>query len=429
MAVFEYRGLSAAGKPMTGLKEADSAKTLRSLLRKDGIFLTDVVGEADPSAAAARGKGKAGTGSGAGAGAQAQQLLNSDIRKLARGRVSTEDVAILTRQLATLLHAGVTLVESLAAMVDQVEKEQLKRILSDVKQKVNEGSALADALQVHVKIFGPLYINMIRAGEASGALDAVLVRLAEFTEGQAKLKQKIVGTMIYPLIMMVIGGGVLVLLMTVVVPKVTKIFNDMKVTLPWMTRLLIWSSDLMQNWWFVIVPTVVGGAVAFVFWTRSEVGRPVWDRIVLKVPVFGPLVRMLAVARFSRTLATLLKAGVPLLNALDIVKNVVTNSVMSNVIDKARDSIREGESIANPLKRSGEFPPLVYHMVSIGERSGQLEDMLLNVSDSYESQVNVRIGALTALLEPMMIVGMGGVIAFVAFAILMPILQMNSAIH
>jgi general secretion pathway protein F len=314
-------------------------------------------------------------------------------------------------------------------MVDQVEKESLKRILSDVKQRVNEGSSLADALQQHVKVFGPLFINMIRAGESSGALDSVLLRLAEFTEGQARLRQKIIGTMIYPVIMMFIGGGVLIMLMTVVVPKVTKIFDDMKVTLPWTTKLLIGSSKFLQSYWYLVVPALVGGAFAFVRWTRSETGKPQWDRIVLKIPVFGPLVRQLSVARFARTLATLLKSGVPLLTALDIVKNVITNSVMSAVIDTARDAIREGESIAQPLKKSGEFPPLVFHMVAIGERSGQLEDMLLNVADSYESAVNVRIGALTALLEPMMIVLMGAVIAFVAFSILMPILQMNSMVH
>jgi general secretion pathway protein F len=257
----------------------------------------------------------------------------------------------------------------------------------------------------------------------------VLVRLAEFTEGQAKLRQKIVGTMIYPAIMMVIGGGILILLMTVVVPKVTKIFDDMKVNLPWSTQLLIFSSNALQHYWFLLIPAIIGTVVAFVYWKGSTTGKPVWDRLVLKLPVFGPLVRMLSVARFTRTLATLLKSGVPLLSAMDIVKNVITNSVMSDVVDKARDSIREGESIANPLKRSGEFPPLVYHMISIGERSGQLEDMLLNVADSYESQVNVRVSALTSLLEPMMIVMMGAVIGFVAFSIIMPILQMNSMVH
>lgn len=420
MPVFEYKGLSEAGKPVSGLQEADSPKSLRALLRKNGVFLTEVLGQQAAPAGGAKGAKGA---------AAAPVSSTQDLRKLARSRITTADIAITTRQLATLLGAGVTLVEALTALVDQVEKERLKRILSDVKQRVNEGSSLADALGQHQKVFGALFVNMIRAGEHSGALDAVLLRLADFTEGQAKLQSKIIGTLIYPAIMVIIGGGVLVLLMTVVVPKVTKIFESMQATLPWTTQLLIWSSNLLQNWWFILFPALIGAGVAVVYWARSPTGKPVWDRNVLKTPVFGPLVRMMAIARFSRTLATLLKSGVPLLTAMDIVKNIVTNSVLADVVEKARDAIREGESIANPLKRSGEFPPLVYHMISIGERSGQLEDMLLSVADSYEEQVNVRVSALTALLEPMLIVTMGAVIAFVAFSILMPILQINTSIH
>lgn len=424
MAVFEYRGLNEAGKTVTGLKEADSPKGLRLVLRKDGIFLTDVLGQQADLGGAKKAGGKPGAKGAVGA------ALNQEVnlKRFAGGGINTDDIAIMTRQLATLLAAGVTLVEALTALVDQVEKERLKRVLSETKQKVNEGSSLADALQMHEKVFGKLYVNMIRAGEHSGALDAVLLRLAEFTEGQARLKQKVIGTMMYPAIMALVGGGVLVLLMTVVVPKVTKVFDDMKVQLPWTTRFLIFSSNALQDYWFVFLPLVIASITGFVYWSSSEAGKPVFDRMVLKVPVFGGLIRMLSVARFTRTLATLLKSGVPLLTAMDIVKNVVTNSVLANVIDKAKDAISEGESIAAPLKKSGEFPPLVYHMIAIGEKSGQLEDMLVNVSDSYESQVNVRIGALTSLLEPLMIVAMGGVIAFVAFSILMPILQMNSSI-
>lgn len=422
MPIFEFTALSQAGKTITGIREAESQKALRAVLRKDGVFLTKVIGESAAGAKTVR-------TSNPNLPAIKSSGNDIDLRKLTRGRISTDDIAIMTRQLATLLHAGVTLVEALTALVDQVEKERFKRVLSDVKQRVNEGGSLADALQVHHKVFGNLFVNMVRAGEHSGALDAVLLRLAEFTEGQARLRQRVIGTMIYPAIMAVIGGGVLVMLLTVVVPKVTKIFDDMKTTLPIPTRVLIFSSHALQDWWFVFFPTLFLSIFFFVRWTNSEAGKPQWDKLLLKVPVLGSLVRMLAVARFSRTLATLLKSGVPLLTAMDIVKNVVTNSVLSDVIDKARDAIREGESIATPLKRSGEFPPLVYHMVAIGEKSGQLEEMLVNVADSYESQVNVRIGALTSLLEPLMIVSMGGVIGFVAFSILLPILQMNSAIR
>ncbi|QRK04651.1 type II secretion system inner membrane protein GspF [Archangium violaceum] len=418
MPVFEYKALDQAGKPIRGMLEADSPKTLRSQLRKDGKFLTEVIGQAEG--------GRAGVRKGANA-AQADREVN--FSKLTRGRITTDDIAITTRQLATLLGAGVTLVESLTALVDQVEKERLKIILSDVKGRVNEGSSLGDALAVHQKVFGSLYVNMIRAGEHSGALDTVLMRLADFTESQSKLQQKVIGTMTYPAIMVVVGVGILTMLMVVVIPKVTKIFTTMKATLPITTRILIWVSTFLQDWWFIIFPVVVGTVFALTSYFRSPKGKPVWDRWALKAPIFGGLLRLLAISRFARTLATLLKSGVPLLTAMDITKAVVTNSVLSDVVEKARDAVREGESIAAPLKRSGEFPPLVYHMVSIGERSGQLEDMLLSVADSYENQVNVRIGALTSMLEPILTVFMGVIIAFVAFSVLMPILQVNSAIR
>ncbi|MBF5044909.1 type II secretion system protein GspF [Aggregicoccus sp. 17bor-14] len=420
MPVFEYKGLSEAGKTVSGLLEADSAKSLRANLRKNGVYLTEVLGMADARTAARKGA------AGASAAAASRDV---NLGKLARGRVTTDDIAITTRQLATLLGAGVTLVEALTALVDQVEKERLKRILSEVKSRVNEGSSLGDALAVHQKVFGSLYVNMIRAGESSGALDAVLVRLADFTESQAKLRQKVMGTLLYPAIMMVVGGGILVLLMTVVVPKVTKIFTTMKATLPFTTRALIWFSNTLQGYWWIIFPGLIGGTMALVAYFRSPAGRPKWDRFALHAPIFGSLVRLLAISRFARTLSTLLKSGVPLLAAMDIVKAVMTNSVLAEVVEKARDAIREGESISTPLKRSGEFPPLVYHMVAIGEKSGQLEEMLISVADSYENQVNVKVGALTSLMEPILIVVMGGIIAFVAFSILMPILQVNSAIH
>jgi general secretion pathway protein F len=408
MPVFEYKGLSETGKAVSGLLEADTAKSLRGMLRKTGVYLTEVVGQQQEGER---------TGS-----------PKVELGKLVGGRITTDDVAIITRQLSTLLGAGVALVEALNALVDQTEKERLKRILSDVKQRVNEGSSLADALAQHQKIFGSLYVNMVRAGEHSGALDAVLMRLADFTESQARLRQRVTGTLLYPAVMLVIGAGILVMLMTVVVPKVIKIFESMKHALPWNTRLLIFASDFIQNYWWILFPGLIGGVIAFFRWKQTPSGRAIWDRQVLKAPVFGELVRMLAVARFTRTLATLLKSGVPLLTSMDIVKNVVTNSVLADVVEKARENIREGESIATPLKRSGEFPPLVHHMIAIGERSGQLEDMLVSIADSYESQVQVRIGALTSLLEPLIIVAMGVVIGFVAFAILKPILELNTAI-
>ena len=412
MPVFEYTGLTEAGKNVRGIRDAESSKVLRQLLRKDGVYLTEARAA---EAGAVVGEQKTGLSREVDVGAM-----------LGFAGVSAQDLAIATRQLATLIGAGIPLVEALTALVDQIEQPRLKRIMGVVKQKVNEGSSLADALREHPKVFSELYVNMIRAGESSGALDVVLVRLADFTESQAQLRNKILGAMLYPAIMVVVGIAIVGILFVVVIPKVTKIFEDMNVALPWTTRILIGVSSFARDYWYVVLvalPVLVFGLRRFM---RTPRGREWWDRTQLRAPVFGELIRMLSLSRFAKTLATLLASGVPLLTAMDIVKNIVSNTLLASVIDKARDAIREGESIAAPLKRSGQFPPLVYHMIAIGERSGQLEEMLQNVARSYEAQVEMRIGALTSLLEPVMIVAMGGGVAFIVFSILMPIMQLNT---
>ena len=422
MPVFEYSGLTEAGKNVRGVKDAENRKVLRSLLRKDGIFLTDVRAADALAAAAAASSPSTGKIELSGQGLSREV----DLRQIFGTRVSGQDLAIATRQLATLIGAGITLVDSLTALVEQVEHPGLKRILGMVRQKVNEGSSLADALAEHPKVFTTLYVNMIRAGESSGALDVVLVRLADFTEGQAALRNKILGAMLYPAIMVLVGLAIVGILFVVVIPKVTKIFDDMNVTLPWTTQILITTSTFARDYWYLILAAIPLFIWAIRRYVRTERGRNWWDRTKLSAPIFGEVVRMLALARFAKTLATLLSSGVPLLTALDIVKNIVHNSVLSQVIEGARDAIREGESIAAPLKRSGQFPPLVHHMIAIGEKSGQLEEMLQNVARSYDAQVDMRVSALTSLLEPVMIVGMGVGVAFIVFSILMPIMQLNT---
>ncbi|HEY2030749.1 MAG TPA: type II secretion system inner membrane protein GspF [Myxococcales bacterium] len=414
MPVFEYTGLTEAGKNVRGLRDAESSKTLRQLLRKDGVYLTEARAA---EAGAVAGEQKTG---------MAREV---DIAALfGMSGVSSQDLAIATRQLATLIGAGIPLVEALTALTDQIEHPRLKRIMGVVKQKVNEGSSLAAALGENPKVFGDLYVNMIRAGESSGALDVVLVRLADFTESQAQLRNKIIGAMLYPAIMVVVGVAIVGILFAVVIPKVTKIFEDMNVTLPWTTRLLIGISTIVRDYWYLLLIGFPLALYGLRRWLKTPKGTAFWDRTQLRLPVFGDLVRMLAISRFAKTLSTLLASGVPLLTAMDIVRNIVSNSLLSSVIDNARDAIREGESIAAPLKRSGQFPPLVYHMIAIGERSGQLEEMLQNVARSYEAQVDMRIAALTSLLEPVMIVLMGGGVAFIVFSILMPIMQLNTFI-
>jgi len=405
MPVFEYKALDQRGRAVDGLREADSPKSLRAALRRDGVFLTEVLGQ------------KA---------AEAAQKRDVSVKRFVGGRISATDIAITTRQLAVLVGAGIPLVESLTALVDQVDHERMKRVISDVKQRVNEGSSLADAMAAHPKAFGTLYVNMIRAGESSGALDVVLLRLADFTESQARLRSRVMGALAYPAVMVVVGTIILAVLFTVVIPKILKIFEDTKVALPWTTRGLIAFTTFVQAYWWALLLLAALGIWGFLRWRRTPAGRAAYDRRVLTLPIFGGLIRQVALARFSRTLATLLKSGVPLLTSLDIVKNIVGNVRLAQVVEEARTSIQEGESIAAPLKRSGEFPPLVYHMVAIGERSGELEEMLNNVANAYEAQVETRVGALTSLLEPLMIVFMGLIIAFIVFSILMPILQINT---
>lgn len=408
MPGFEYKGLEvASGKSVKGYRDADSPKALRALLRREGVLLTLATPEDERKARAKR-----------------------DIQLLAfLYRPSSGDVAILTRQLATLVRAGVPLVESIAALVDQVEKESLVRILTDVSENLKEGKAFASCLAAHPKVFPPLYVNMVAAGEASGTLEAVLERLADFMEGQARLKGKLVSALAYPVLMTLIASVLVGALMVGVVPKVTSMFENMQQELPWYTALLIFISDSLASYWWLIFGVIGLSVYAFRRWQATTAGRMTWDRLMLRLPLFGRLNLLVAVARFSRTLATLLASGVALLPAMDIVKSVLGNVQLEAVVKVAIGSIREGESIAEPLRRSGYFPPMVTHMIAVGEKSGQLEQMLQNVSRAYEADVETRVTTLTSLLEPLIIVVMGGMVAFIAMAIIMPLVQMNQLVQ
>jgi general secretion pathway protein F len=270
---------------------------------------------------------------------------------------------------------------------------------------------------------------MVAAGEASGTLEQVLERLADFMESQARLRGKITAALTYPAIMVVMGTLLVSFLMVGVVPKVTAIFESIDRALPWYTQVLIFVSDVMAGYWWLLLILLVGGIYWFRRWKKTVAGRLSWDTFTLKVPVFGKLLQMLAVVRFARTLATLLAAGVPLLKAMDIVRNVLGNALLENVVKEASGSIREGESIAEPLKRSGQFPPVVTHMIAVGEKSGQLEQMLESVATAFDTQVDTRVQMLTSMLEPFMIIMMGGAVAFIVLSILMPLIQMNDFVQ
>lgn len=405
MPAFAYTGLSKSGKAVKGIETADNVAALKQNLKRNGIFLT-AVSETTAQVAAA------------GGGREVDLSAMFD-------RISQKTVARNTRLLATLLCAGVTLPEALQALTDQVESRRFKGILGDIANKVNEGSSLADSVARYPDVFLPLYINMVRAGEASGALETVLLRIADFMDQQEELKGKVTSAMIYPVIMTVLSGGIVMMLMINVVPQITQMFDGMNAELPWNTVFLIWLSNLLADWWFMFVAAGAGLVWLFRRWRKTELGRAAVDTTVLKLPIVGDLARKLAIARFARTLATMLASGVQLLQALDIVRALLGNYVLEKVVTQARDNIREGEGISPALKRSGEFPPLVTHMIAVGERSGQLEAMLNDVANAYDREVNLALTRMTAMLEPLMIIAMGGSVGFIVFSIMQPIMMLN----
>ncbi len=432
MPVFQYKGFDAKGKAIGGVKDADNPRALRALLRREGILLTEVkestLGQArggarGPARSAQNADGFLAAMASAASPRQVLAWLNQ------RGDADPQVIAVLTRQLATLLRAGVQLSESLAALVEQAERPGLKRVLSDVKIQINEGLPFSQALGRHPRFFSDLYTHLVSAGEAAGNLEAVLFRLADFLEAQNRLRSKVMTALFYPLVMTVLGGGILMILMNTVVPKVTAMYADSGRALPINTQILIWMSTAMTDFWWLLIPIFGLGVYSVRRWLNSPNGRYRWDRLVLRLPIFGGLTRMVAVSRFAKTLATMLASGVQLLRAMEIVKNVLGNSVLTKVVEEARESIREGESIAQPLRRSGEFPPVVCHMIAVGERSGQLETMLENVAAAYDVEVDMKIARLTTMLEPLMILFMGGAVGFVVFSILMPIMEMNEFVQ
>lgn len=408
MAVFEYSGISGKnGKSVKGYRDAENLRALRVVLKKEGILLTS-----------------------AQEGSQKKQRRKGDVDALAfLRRISPAEVAVMTRQLATLIRAGIPLVETISALTEQVENEQLVRVLSALRDNLREGTAFAKSLSMHPKVFPPLYVNMVAAGEASGNLEAVMERLADFMENQSRLKGKVLSALAYPMAMGVFATGLVTFLMMTVVPKLMSIFENLGQELPWYTQVLIFASSALSGYWWLILLLLGGSIYWFQRWKSTEQGTMRWDTLRLSFPIFGRLMLLVSLARFTRTLSTLLASGVQLLQAMEIGKNVMENARLESVIAEAIGSIREGESIAEPLKRSGAFPPMVTHMIAVGEKSGQLEQMLENVCRAYEAEVETKVSTMTSLLEPIMIAVMGGAVGFIVMSIMMPLVQMNNLVE
>ncbi|HLE12469.1 MAG: type II secretion system protein GspF [Bdellovibrionales bacterium RIFOXYD12_FULL_39_22] len=401
MAMYKYKGIDKSGKEIRAAINAETESQAKQKVRALGVMITEI---------------------------REQKTDNLKEKKTIRlsNSVSTSDLSLMTRQLATLVKARIQIVEALNALMEQTSNPQMRLILSEAKQKVNAGSSLAKALADYPSTFSNIYVNMVEAGEASGNLSLVLMKLAEFTENQVKLQNKIKSSMTYPVIMMIFGSLMMAIIFVFVIPKITRVFISMKKELPTQTKIAIWISDFLVNYWHVSLLGLFAAYFLFKKYIKTKDGEKKWHSFLLGAPIVGELIVMINVSRFCSTLATLLSSGVPILVAMKIVKNLVSNVHMQKAIENARINVSEGASLAVPLAKSGLFPPMVTHMITLGERSGELEPMLHIVAENYNDEVNTKLSGLTSVIEPIMMVGMGVAVAFIVFSVVGPMMEMNS---
>jgi type IV pilus assembly protein PilC len=408
MPSFAYQAKDASGKTVNGVIEAENERVLRSKLREMNYYVTGI------------------TQKGGG-------VLNADLNAVFgkfRG-VGEQSLVVFSRQFATMINAGLAMVRCLDVLSVQTEDAQLKPILIAIRRDVEGGSTLASALGKYPKTFSPLFTNMVRAGELGGILDDVLNRLAGFLEKDFNLKKKVKSAMTYPTVILVMAIGIVIFLVTFILPTFIQMFEQMQMKLPLPTMLLMAFTKGVRNP-YVLIPSLAVLTVGWFLFNRyvsTPVGRRQYDAFKLKLPVFGMLIRKVAISRFCRTLGTLLQSGVPIMQALEIVGKASGNEVVAETVSKVRDSVREGESIAVPLQLSGLFPPLVTQMVSVGEETGNLDGMLSKIADFYDTEVDYMLASLTSLLEPMMILGMGFIVGFIVISVFLPLYQIIGNIH
>ena len=407
MPVYEFETLLNDGRKHKGIIDAESEAAVRARLRGEGKYPIKIR------------ETKARVG-GPVDGSQARISLFE--------RVNPSEIHVFTRQLATLLGAGIPLDSALNSIIDQAEKKVLKKVVAQLKESVSKGETLSRAMQRFDRLFPSMYVNMVRAGEASGALDIVLTKLADFGERQEMLKAKLRAAMIYPVFMAVIGTGILFILVTYIIPNITRVFDDMEQTLPLPTVLLINLSSFLKNHWWMILIAAAVLVILLRFVVRQKAGKYVWDMIKLRIPIFGSVIRKSIAARFASTMESLLASGVGIIEALEIVKRIIDNVHVSEVIDTAVEDINQGRSLARSLSGALWFPPMYVQLVAVGEASGQLEEMLGKVAAAGERDVESAVLGLTSLIEPVMIVTMGLVVGLIVMSILLPIFEMNQLI-
>ncbi|HSV62658.1 MAG TPA: type II secretion system F family protein [Chthoniobacterales bacterium] len=428
MPRFTYIALDSRGQESTGLVEASTTNEAIGELRRAGYFPTHVYEEgaaAAPQPKAPRQKKVKEPR------AERKKSGGMNIVLFQKKTVKPKIMMIFTRQLATLIDAGLPLLRGLNVLAKQERDKVLKTTINGLADSVQGGSTFSEGLAQHPRIFNDLYVNMVKAGELGGVLEVVLTRLAEFQEKAQKIKNKVVAAMVYPLIVLVLAVGIMTFLLVFIVPRFEAIFHDMlgDKPLPTITVFVIGVSGFVQNNWMILLGVAVALIVAYKVVARTRAGRNALDRIKLRAPLFGDLIRKTAISRFSRTLGTLVTSGVPILQALNITRETAGNSVIARAISQVHDSVKEGESIVMPLEASGAFPPMVISMIDVGEETGQLPEMLLKIAEVYDDEVDNAVAALTSLLEPIMIVFLALVVGTIVIALFMPLISIISGLQ
>ncbi len=404
MPKFEYEAMDSGGQEVTGTIEAASEDAAVSRLKDQG-YRPFEVNEASEGG------------------------FDLNIPFISGPPVDQEEVALFTRQMATLLDAGLPLLRAVNIMKDQTENEDFKDILEEVSQDIKGGSSFSEALERHPEVFEDLYVNMVKAGEVGGVMEAVLQRLAEFSEKAQELRTKIKSATMYPAIMFAIAILVVVFLLIFVLPTFIDLFQEMGVDLPLPTRIVIGISNFLQTRWYVVLGMVIAGYYALKWYYGTDQGEYNIDKLKLNVPIFGALFRKVSTARFTRTLATLIRSGVPILQAIEIVQDTIGNRVVAETMDDVYDSISEGDTISEPLHEAGIFPPMVTHMISVGEETGSLDEMLSRIADTYEMQVEEMVEGLSSMLEPILILFMGIMVGTIVMAMFFPMFQLIAVVN
>ena len=423
MPKFNYVAMDSRGKETKGTLDVANQNEAISRLKEMGYFPTKVTEAEKPKADK---KGKAGAAPAPGAkGKGGKRSINIRIPGLGSG-VKSKVLTTFTRQLATLVDAGLPLLRGLRVLEKQERNATLKRIIGDLALSIEGGSTFSEALAQHPKVFNRLFVNMVKAGELGGVLEVVLNRLSEFMEKAQKIKGKVVAAMFYPAAVMFVAVTILIILMVFVVPKFKQIFQDMLEgkPLPGFTQLILGISEVIAGNFLASVGVLIGLFIIFKLFIRTKFGRKLFDRVKLNFPVLGPVISKVAIARFTRTLGTLISSGVPILQALNIVRETSGNVIISNAVASVHESVKEGETITQPLEASRVFPPMVISMVDVGEQTGALPEMLMKIADNYEDEVDNAVSAMTSLLEPIMIVFLAVIVGSIVIALFLPLITL-----